>query len=429
MGYKLTNNRDDNAVKKPNKRYKKKYDNKNNASEKQDRKEMQIMLVFYIITAIYGLVCLFLYYKQSIQLTTSDSILYESDLPYHISMIVDDKWFYSLTAFFYLALYKLAGDRTILIALLLALVSGVTIIVSERLLRVFGIRNRVMTCVGAITLNLVMPFYIKWAGMYRYVSYQSGNVWHNSTYLCMKLAALICMLLFLKQDQNISKRNITVKEWIGVAVLLAVCTGIKPSFLTVFAPAFAIKLLYNWLHDKIPFKRIFLWGITVIPSCGVILWQNAVLFGGENKNGFKISFMETFSLHADHPKITVLLSLAFPIVVFICYITELIRTKKVIRILDDRKYLFAVVMALIGFAEAILLVETGSRSTDGNFLWGYSFALFWLYTVSFDRWNKFALKKRWIPYVICALVFIYQLICGVIFFYNLVGGASYFMYQ
>lgn len=393
--------------------------------------ETAIKIAFWIVTAIYGGLCLYLYYNQSIQPAIKDggsAISFESDLPFHISMVVDDGWYYSVTAFIYLALYNLAGKTTVLIAIFLALVSVGTLLITEKILSVMGIRKKAVTCGGALILNLVMPFYVRWAGMYRYVSYQSGNVWHNSTYQCMKLAALICMLLFIEISSKIKEDGIIAKELILFALALAICTGIKPSFLTVFAPAMAIKLLIIWLKEKVPFKRILLWGLTVIPSCGVVLWQNAVLFGEDTENGFKISFMETFSLHANHPKITVLLSLAFPIVVFVCYVIELVRHKEIKKLLSERMYLFSILMALVGFGEAILLIETGSRSRDGNFLWGYAIALFWLYLVSFLKWNELLEKKRWILLTSSTLVLIYQLYCGIKFFSMLVGGTSYFMY-
>jgi len=389
-----------------------------------------ISIVFWIITAIYGALCLYLYYKQSIQ-TTDKNIsivrLFESDLPFHISMVIDDGWYYSITALIYLALYNIAGKSTVLIAVFLAAVTVGTVLVTEKILSTLGIKKKALSCGGAIILNMVMPFYIKWAGMYRYLSYQSGNVWHNSTYQCMKLAALVCMLLFIKYDKKAISDGIKVKEWISFALALAVCTGIKPSFLTVFAPAFAVKLLINWLKDKVSFKKILVWGLTVVPSCGVVLWQNAVLFGDDTENGYKISFMETFSLHADHPKVTAILSLAFPMIVFVCYVIDLARHGKIKKLFEERIYLFSVLMAFIGFAEAILLVETGSRSLDGNFLWGYSIALAWLYILSFVKWNKLLERKRWILFCICTLVLGYQYYCGVVFFSKLVSGTSYFM--
>ena len=76
---------------------------------------------------------MYLFYNQSIQEVYGDSLLFESDLPYHISMVVDDGWYYSLTAFVYAFLYKIA-DGTVLIAVFLALVSAATVIATQKFL-------------------------------------------------------------------------------------------------------------------------------------------------------------------------------------------------------------------------------------------------------------------------------------------------------
>ena len=383
--------------------------------------DLIIKIAFYVLVAAYGALCLYLFYKQSVQGLNPDNHYFESDLPYHISMVVDDGWYYSLTAFIYLALYKITGGSAVLIAIFLALVAAATVVATKKLMDKIFPGEEVINYGAALALNLVMPFFVKWAGMYRYVSYQSGNVWHNSTYICMRLAAVIFLCFFADYEKNYSERGLNVKEWIILTVLLALTTFIKPSFLTVFAPALAIKLLWDLIKNKIKFVRALIMGLIVIPSMGVMLWQNSVLFGSDTENGFKFSFMETFSLHADHPKITVILSLAFPLVVFVC---DLVVKGKFWK---DKAYVFSLIMTAIGFAEAILLVETGSRSRDGNFLWGYSLSMFVLYLMSFKRWYGFMKNKKWIAGGISGAVFAYQLVCGAVFFTRLMAGETYFM--
>jgi len=204
---------------------------------------------------------------------------------------------------------------------------------------------------------------------------------------------------------------------------LVLTTGIKPSFLTVFAPAMALKLLWDLFH-KVPFKQIFIFGCAVLPACGVVLWQNMVLFGEDTGQGFALNPWFTFSLHADRPKAAVLCSIAFPLVVAAFSLKELIK---------DKKYFFAWLITGIGFLEALLLAETGSRSRDGNFIWGYAFSIFYIFIVSFVKWLQ--MRKRqmpiaWMPKAMFALagcVLFYQLYCGIYFFVCLLGGETYFM--
>jgi len=455
--------------------------------------------LMWALAALYGGACLYLYYMQSIQPLDYDNRYFQSDLPYHISMIVEDGWYYSFTAYAYQALYYLCGKTTVGIALFLAVVTVASLLLTELLLRRMAgtRRGSWATMAAALVLNLVMPFYLKGAGGYRYVSYQSGNLWHNSTYLCMRFLALAALLYYQKLEEGY-REKITGKQWFAFALLLVICTGVKPSFLTVFAPVLALKLLWDLCH-KARFKQVFLLGSAVLPACGVVLWQNMVLFGEDTGNGMTFAPWYTFSLHADRPKLAVLCSLAFPLVVLGASLLALIGQKRrqpgtdalvltgrkrqpgtdalvltgqqrrqpgsgpmtvtdqpeagnadarsggMYQLCLNRAYLFSWLMALVGFAEALCLAETGGRSRDGNFLWGYLFAIFWLYVVSLVKWlslrsidirplpseekplrrTRFFLLR--VAYILAGLVLLYQLWCGVYFFIRLLGGETYFM--
>jgi len=123
--------------------------------EANRRYELMVNIGFYAVTVIYGILCLYLHYMQSVMPVDGRSTTFESDLPYHISMIVDDGWFYSLTAYVYMALYKLASDSTVLIAIFLALTAVATILLTEKALRALGVKNKGVSCGGAFVLNLV----------------------------------------------------------------------------------------------------------------------------------------------------------------------------------------------------------------------------------------------------------------------------------
>lgn len=382
----------------------------------------------FLVLAAYGVACFYLHYMQSIQPAEYENRYFQSDLPYHISMIIEDGWYYSFTAYVYQILYVLGGNSGVLIAVFLTGMSVGTVLLTKKLLALEdGPKEKELSLtVQALMCNLVMAFFLPLAGKYRYVSYQNGNLWHNSTYLVMRLIGMATLLYYFRLEKTYGER-ISAKNWFLLTALLAVGTGVKPSFLTVFAPALALKLLWDLFH-RVRFRQIFLLGCTVLPSLGVMLWQNAVLFGQDTGNGFHFAPWYTFSLHADRPKAAVLCSLAFPLVV------ALFSLKK---IFSDKQYFFAWMMTGIGFFEALLLAETGSRSRDGNFLWGYLFALFFLYVYSFRVFKEMLLTRReekdtkvvsWIPVALCGLVFLYQLYCGVYFFLRLLGGETYFMF-
>lgn len=382
-----------------------------------------LLSLLWLVVGIYGALCAYLFYMQSVQPLDYNNRYFQSDLPYHISMIIDDGWYYSFTAYVYQILYRLGGNGTTLIAGFLAVVQVLSVLLTERLLRLLLRREKAdaLTLSAALGLNLVMAFFWPYAGQYPYVSYQAGNIWHNSTYQCMKPAAIAAVICYLSIEKNY-RQKITLRQWLLLSGLLVLCTGIKPSFLTVFAPVLAIKLLTD-LCGKVSFRQVFLLGSTVLPSLLVILWQNAVLFGTETGHGITFSPWYTFSLHANRTKLAVLCSVAFPLVVLLFSLKELLR---------DKRYFFMWGMTGIGFLEALCLVETGSRSRDGNFLWGYCIAIFLIFVFSFEKWLLFLKKEKHVLlyracFVIAGCVLAYQVFCGVSFFTRLLQGETYFM--
>ena len=217
----------------------------------------------------------------------------------------------------------------------------------------------------------------------------------------------------------------------GFSGLLVICTAVKPSFLVTFAPAMAIFLLLDLLQG-IPFKKVFLFGLTVIPSLLVVLFQNAILFGGETGNGWEIRPGYALSMHSGYPIIVAGLSILFPLAVFIWNIKK---------VKTDRWFSFAWLMAFVGFAEVFLLCETGGRADDGNFMWGYSFAILMLFAVSILMWlsntdtrcvgTEIRSQRIWHRVYVCAalVILIYHIYCGLYFYLNLLRGVSYYMWD
>ncbi len=118
-----------------------------------------IMPLLWLVIGIYGILCTYLFYMQSVQPLDYNNRYFQSDLPYHISMIIDDGWYYSFTAYIYQVLYRLAGNSTALIAGFLAVVQVLSVLLTERLLRLLFDRGKisVLTLASALGLNLVMP--------------------------------------------------------------------------------------------------------------------------------------------------------------------------------------------------------------------------------------------------------------------------------
>lgn len=391
------------------------------------KKSKAAKTILYSVIFLYGIFCVFLYYRQTFHV---EGMPYESDLPYHISMAVEDKWFYSLTAILY-QLFFLTPFGSLLTALFLGLVTVATIFATHRLFLELERRSAGTECHGnllllfALLCNIAMPFFVRAAHYQRYIGYQSATIWHNSTYLCMKLCGIAAFTLYLKLEGKY-REGLSVKEWLSLAGAFVLTSAVKPSFLMVFAPVMAIYLLADLLH-KVRFSKIFLFGLTVIPSLLVILWQNMVLFGAETGNGIEVRFGYTLTLHSLHPKATLLLSIAFPLFVLLFLWKELFK---------DKWYLFSWLVWGMGLMQVTFLSESGTRARDGNFMWGYSFCIFLIMVFSVKKMLEVFRKpsgiflNKYIRYGFCtaaALILCYQCCCGVIFFIELCKGASYWM--
>ena len=191
-------------------------------------------------------------------------------------MVVEDGWYYSFTAFAYQALYTLCLGNTVGIALFLAVVSVATVYATGRLLRLLqaydsqgGYDLKWQGYILALSINLVMPVFLRFVGQFRYISYQSPNIWHNSTYICMRLMAVLTLTEYFKLEKKY-REGITRKEWLWFAFLNVICTGIKPSFLLVYSPIVGIYLLAD-LFRRVPLRRILIFGSALLPSGLVIL--------------------------------------------------------------------------------------------------------------------------------------------------------------
>lgn len=398
-------------------------------------KEKGLMIIsrtwIYALLAVYGCCLFYLYYNQTQYFLTQN---FESDLPFHLKFAVEDRFFYSFTTFLYLLFSKFSCFHY-LVAISLTVVSVLTIFATEKLLEKVFVNLKVtvgynVRLLLSFALNMVLAFYVPWAGKSHYVAYQSGNLWHNSTYIFMKLFAVLTILVWLDFYESY-KEKITAKEWLKLSLLLMITTGIKASFFTVFGLVMAIYLLID-LIKKTKFIKVFVAALTVVPSMIVIVLQSMLLFSDESGNGYIIKPFYTLSLRGEHPKVTVILSVLFPLIICAGHLKEIFKSKLLTG---------TVVMYLIGFTEVFLLAETGARAKDGNFLWGYSISIFVIFVMSVALLikdtiglhnTKAELPKKTVAVktgglTVAYLILLWHLVSGIWYFALLLTGVTYFV--
>lgn len=390
-----------------------------------------LVVIEVIILAAYAVLCGYLYYMQTLKLP---EYRFESDLPYHIEMALDG-WGYSVTAIVYRLLSFLPGSGYLIAVFLSACTVG-AICVTQKTVAKY-VPNVWLCFLIALASGFVMPFFIKAVQYSRYLGYQSGTIWHNSTYIVMKLFAAMTLMVYFSLAKRYAEK-LTVKDWIVFAGLLVLTTATKTSFVLVFAPA-AFLLLTLDLYLKVPLRKVLLVALTVLPTMLVIMLQRTILFGEDTGNGIAIDFAYAVYQTTGRPYLTMPLSLFFPLVILaanawgVCKDTFL-DLKKRDKTLKHREYITAWLMWFFAFLEYVFLTETGNRHRDGNFLWGYSFVIFVLFVVSMVYFlnnlknSSFAPKAVRIVYGVTAGgVLGYHIFCGIFFFVRLLSGYTYFL--
>ncbi len=379
-------------------------------------------IVFFIFLLIYTISLVFLYYNQLKYPITGR---FESDTAVHVDFALNQHYYHSLAAFIYLFL-SIFKFSDILIALVLAIATSITVFFTFKLLKAFnehfkGEINDNILYVVSFFANFVMGFYIKAANKQHYIGYENANMWHNSTYVFMRLFAVLTIIAFLKLYLNY-KEKIDVKDYLIYTLLLTVTTGFKASFLTVFAPMLAIILLVD-LCKGAKFKRVFVMALSVVLPMGVMVLQSIVMSGSDNSNGYTISPFTALAMRGDHPKATLILSVLFPLIVLFTHVKDFYK---------DKLYFGTLIMWAVSFLEVFLLLETGERNLDSNFFWGYSIALFFVFLVSMYVAIKdyFKNKPKLSAKIILSLetvILLWHVISGVWYYVLLFSGVTYFV--
>ena len=387
---------------------------------KRNRIDTISRILFFGAVALYFFLLWYLFYSELAVYPVDPNYRFESDTYVHVRFALQDGFFHSLSAFVYIARSKLPFmDYTV--SALLALVTAGTVLLTEKLIRVLpGTEDMPswMVYITSIIFNFSMGFYVPFINKQHYIGYQSGNMWHNSTYIFMRLFAVLTVILFVKLYTK-AKDGIDPKTWILFSLSMLLSTAFKASFFTVFAPFLAIVLLIDLCSRRLPFGRVFVLALSVIPSFVAMLIESLVMFNTADDNRIIIAPFKTFSLRGDHPKVTLILSVAFLLTVVAANLNKIFK---------DRCFLYGLIFYCVGFVETFLLAETGERSLDSNFMWGYSSALFFVFIVAFVRaYGSFRENKKLLPvFTVQSLVLLWHAISGVWHFVLLLQGFTYF---
>lgn len=377
-----------------------------------------VLISFVFISSTY------LFYKQlTVRLGASQ---YKSDLLMHLKFGIEGKSDYSLMLKILGTLWHITQSRVV-IAIFLGLIVTATVfalsfyikkVIEYLFNRVIGIKCFIPFAffsifLGSIYIPFLSPIIAEKKRVYHLISAQ---VWHNSTYLAMRLIAPLVLVAFYAFYK---KREVKIRDWLVFTILLSITNATKPSFFIAFAPSVLVVLIYGFIKSKgknLVFSLKI--GIAVICSMPIMFYQSYMSFGEPNTGvKFSLAIIKEMLLNT-HSYFWVLANLAVPLLILIYSI----KAKEINRI-----YIFGWLMFLVGWLESLFIVEIGLRANHGNFAWQNPLTALFLYIVSainlVNMYKKNKISKK--AYLSILVLLSLNVICGMVYYLDLLQGYTY----
>ena len=315
-----------------------------------------------------------MFYRQSIRYNGG----YEADTSLYVNMSIDDRGI-RLIKWIYHYLYALRGD-TVLIAFYMGLVVVITAIGNYAIIRWYQryksldsestsrlyaqIASLLMFVTGSMYLPIIHPRFYKGS----WCTY----AWHSPTQQLMIMFAMFSLLVFLMIYEKYEKR-INPFLWMLLMIFTLMSVWAKPSFMLVFIPTliavFIIELLKHKREGQLwkRFSKLFVFGLSMVPSGLLILFLNNSIFGEGSSN--KVAVNTGGHAFGYNIYIAAFCGLLFPTIVMMANYRKL----------KELPFQIALGMLIMGIAEWMVFFEDGSRGSSGNFAWGRQFGCYYFF--------------------------------------------------
>lgn len=316
------------------------------------------------------------------------------------------------------------GDLVFVIFVLAVALAGC--LITGAYLRTFTFcKNPAVCMLLGMGIYCADPLFLPMINPYRAMGMQTAGVWHNPTLLGIKLLGVILLWLFTRITLQVEKK-LPVGLLGGFAATGLIATWIKPNLILCIYPALAVILLI-WLGQKgcKIFWRLAALAMTVLPSMGILLWQYLLTYGESSaqNSGIGVMFGYGIRLFNEHPAVSVVQSMAFPLAVLFVGWRSFKRADQ---------YCLAWIATGVGYLQYLFLVETGPRMNHGNWSWGVEVMAFLLFLVSLEEllhrmgqeWDKSWHGKAWV--CVCWGLLSWHVICGAMFLVQYLVQGTYF---
>lgn len=364
------------------------------------KKKINATWIFSLATTIiFCLVLIPLYRNQTII-----ELHPNADLLSHIQYGLSENSGYSLTYIILGFLWKLPRYHSVIISLFLMTLNILSIIFTYMLFKIH-LKNipKEYLYLAALVCNIYMPIHIPSFNPSPYIGMLGFNLYHNSTYIAMKPFAVLSIIIFIRLMNQYYNKTISILEWICFASCLFITTWFKPSFMFGFAPYMLIILIIDFIKGK--GKNILnyiIFGTTTFPAICLMLWQKTQLF--DQQNGIEYGFLKVWRLYSNNPLLSLMLSIAFPLIVLIFNYKDLLTCKL---------YQFSWFFALINIFIFAFLYESGPRMADGNLSWGTHFAAGLLFIISMYKFLDKIKNMSKIKLIIVSSILGMHILCGI----------------
>ncbi|SEA78344.1 hypothetical protein SAMN02910384_02342 [Pseudobutyrivibrio sp. ACV-2] len=329
------------------------------------------------------------------KMTTSDGVTFASDYLVHIKYSLAGKG-YSLLSLIIILLYRISNSTLPIAVLIGVIVSTTGVAIRKVLLYSIDVRvdkevvNKNYNIITFLSFALLFisslyipektPFYLLTDEIgnlvrleHTYIQSYLTQPWHNSTYIAMRLFAMISIVVYIRIIRNV---DIKIIDFIAFFVSLVLSNMFKPNFIVAFAPSVFIFFIVAMIQKKDIKKYIILLAIIVLSMCPLI-YQYKVLYTADNDSGIVLTFSVIKELiNGGYFKWMVLATYLFPTLVSILCIHEG---------LFDYIFGFAWVFEVVTFIQKHFLLENGMRMLDGNWGWNMMFASLVLYVVCIGK--------------------------------------------
>ena len=302
----------------------------------------------------------------------------------------------------------------------------------------------------SFVLNFVQPFYLEYLDLgTRTAGAFSINPLYSPTQMAAKPFSLICFMLVIDivniknaksfSDENTGKNEAVffkgirsdIGRYIVLALTLLISETAKPVFAEMFIPAvgiyflceFAIVLTKEKKHAADYFKKALLpMFLCALPAIAYMLIQTVAYFAvyGNYDEGSVIiitKWLEVWSLFTENVPLSIIFGMAFPIYVIV------IDSKNFVKTGMGR---LGLISYAVGFLEAALLGENGSKLYDANFMWPMMFGMLILWITTFLHFvgltysEEVGIQRKVILYI-GYFILILHLISGVSYIFDSFG--------